>query len=133
MLAEGGSGGNFNGTMPVTHPWLGGVSGQYWMKWQDTEAMLWIIYISCYGYHIPFHHLPPMTWEPRKFLSYCLGPVKAQALKDKVDRLLLKGTLSAFQDKTSDNLLVSITSSLLMMMYVNKHEAQHLYPSVSIT
>ena len=34
-----------------------------WIKWRDVKMELWTIYTLHFGYYIPFHHLPPVTWE----------------------------------------------------------------------
>ena len=44
----------------------------------------------CFGYCIPFHHLPPVTLEPLEFSSCGSGSLKVQALQEEVDKLLLK-------------------------------------------
>ena len=45
------------------------------------------------GYRIPFHHLPPMAWDPVEFPSYSLGSVKAEAFQEGMDKMLQKGIL----------------------------------------
>ena len=44
-------------------------------------------------YIVPFHHLPPLSQEPREFLSYVSGFAKAQSLQKEVDKMLQKCTL----------------------------------------
>ena len=46
-----------------------------------------------FGYHIPFHHLPPMTWEPIGFVLCGLGSMKVQTLQIERDSMLLKDSL----------------------------------------
>ena len=48
--------------------------------------------------YIPFHHLPPVPWEPIEFLSCTFGSVKAQALQREVDKMLEKGTPEEVED-----------------------------------
>ena len=45
------------------------------------------------GYHIPFHHLPSVTWGHIEFSSYSLVSVEAQALQGGVDKMLRKGAV----------------------------------------
>ena len=45
------------------------------------------------GYHIPFHHLPPVNWEPLEFLSYDWGSLKTQTLQEEVIKIVREGAL----------------------------------------
>ena len=49
--------------------------------------------VLCFGYWIPFCHLPPVAREPIEFPFYISGSAKAQALQDEVDKMLQKGAL----------------------------------------
>ena len=46
--------------------------------------------VLCSCYLVPFHHLPPVSWELVEFPSYSSGCVKAQALQAEVDKMLEK-------------------------------------------
>ena len=52
--------------------------------------------VLCIGYVVPSHHLPLVSQELVKFLSYGLGSVKVQALQAEEDKPLKKGTLEVF-------------------------------------
>ena len=47
------------------------------------------------NYYIPFHCLPPMTWEPSEFPLCSLKSLKAEAIQQEVDNMLSKETLSS--------------------------------------
>ena len=48
-----------------------------------------------HGYRVPFHHLPPMSLEPRELSSCSPGSVRVLALWEEVDKMLQKGALEA--------------------------------------
>ena len=48
-----------------------------------------------HSYLVPFHHLPPVSQDPREYPSCPLGSVRALALKEEVSKMLQKGALES--------------------------------------
>ena len=88
-----GGGRSFEGFSPSSQRQVGDVLGQHWDFWSFCRVKDWMVKVFHSGYPVPFHHLPPVSWEPLEYPSYGLRSVKAQALQDKVEKMLEKSTL----------------------------------------
>ena len=83
----------FESSLPHSQLQVGGVLAQHWTFWSSYGMESWTVEILSSGYHIQFHQLLTVMREPRKFLSYSSGSIKAQALQGEVDKTLEKGTM----------------------------------------
>ena len=54
------------------------------------------------GYCVPYHHLPPVSQVPVELLSATLGTVRALALQEEVNKMLLKGAVEIVQHPGPD-------------------------------
>ena len=93
LLPAVGRGGNFEGSSPPSQPQVGGILGQHWSVWQSFCANEWIVSVLRDGYRVPFHHLPPVSLEPRALPSCSPGSVCALVLPEVVSKMLQKGVL----------------------------------------
>ena len=75
-----GRGRNFEGSSLPSQPQVGGVFGWHWRVWQSFSADEWTVALLRDGYRVPFHHLPPVSLNPRE-------------LQEEVSKMLLKGAL----------------------------------------
>ena len=46
-----------------------------------------------YGYRLPFHHLPPVSLDPRDLPSCSLESLQVLALQEEIDKMIQKGAL----------------------------------------
>ena len=56
-------------TTSLIQPPVGGVPHRHWKTREEARVEQWIVYVLHFSYHIPFHHLLPVTWEPREILQ----------------------------------------------------------------
>ena len=91
LVADMVRGRSFEGSLPLYELQVGGILEWHWSSWSFYGAKDWTVEGLHSWYNIPFHHCPPVLWEPSKLLSCSSGSAKAQAFQGEVDKLLEKG------------------------------------------
>ena len=92
LLPVEGRGKIFKASSPLSQPQVGGVLSRHWRVWQSFGASEWTVTVLWDGYRVPFHHLPPVSLDPRELPSCSPGSVRALAIREGVFKMLLKGT-----------------------------------------
>ena len=96
-----GRGRNFEVSLPPSQLRVGGILGWHWHVWQSFGADEWTVVVLQDVYKVPFHHLPPVSLEPRGLSSFSLGLVRALTLKEDVSKLIQKGPLELMDQPNS--------------------------------
>ena len=84
---------NFEGSLPPSQPQVGGILNRHWHAWKLCGADEWTVAVLQQRYHIPFHHLPPMSLVLRELSSCAPGLDRAEVLQEKVSKMLQKGVV----------------------------------------
>ena len=93
LLPTKGKGRNVEVSSLPSQLQVGSALERQWRVWESFVADKWTVVVLQDSYRVQFHHLPPVSLEPRELPSCFLESIRVLALQEEVSKTLLKGAL----------------------------------------